>query len=77
LESDGSYARGTLQSDGRALVFPPARYVSMPDGKVQSIRSRWQRSGEDGYDVITEFQTKDGWVSGFKAHMQRTADAAS
>jgi hypothetical protein len=77
VESDGSHAHGTLQSDGRALVFPPARYVSMPDGKVQSIRSRWQRSGEDGYDVITEFQTKDGWVSGFKAHMQRTADPAS
>jgi hypothetical protein len=26
-----------------------------------------------GYDVVTEFQAKDGWAPGFKVHMERVA----
>jgi len=36
-------------------------------------RSRWQRSGEVAYDVVTEFKSKDGWMPGFKVHMERVA----
>jgi hypothetical protein len=69
IESDGGYSQGAVSTDEVALVFPPANYVE--DGKTQTYRSRWQRSGETNYDVVTEFQGKDGWVPGFKVHMER------
>jgi len=40
-------------------------------GESTNVRSRWQRSGDDAYDVVTEFQVKDRWVPGFSLHMQR------
>jgi hypothetical protein len=27
-------------------------------------------SGQCAYDVVTEFQGKDGWMPGFKVHME-------
>jgi hypothetical protein len=40
-------------------------------GESTNVRSRWQRAGDDAYDVITEFEVKDRWVPGFSLHMQR------
>jgi hypothetical protein len=40
-------------------------------GESTNVRSRWQRSVDDAYDVVTEFQVKDRWVPGFSLHMQR------
>jgi hypothetical protein len=37
----------------------------------QVYRSRWQRSGADAYDVITEFQVKGTWTPGFTLHMRQ------
>jgi hypothetical protein len=69
IESEGGFARGTVSTDGQALVFPPTTYSE--NGEQQTYRSRWTRSGSDGYDVNTEFLQKDRWVKGFSLHMQR------
>jgi hypothetical protein len=69
IESAGGYSRGTVSEEPGALVFPPATYVE--SGESQTYRSRWQRSGSDAYDVVTEFQAGDRWVPGFSLHMQQ------
>jgi len=72
IESGGGFSRGTVSGDGTTLVFPAATYHG-PDG-TETVRSRWQRSGNDGYDVVTEFQGKNGWMPGFALHMQRVGN---
>jgi hypothetical protein len=69
IESDGGFSRGPVSTDKNVLVFPDTNFVE--NGKTQLYRSRWQRSGENAYDVITEFKAKDGWVSAFKVHMEQ------
>jgi hypothetical protein len=69
VESAGGFLRGTVTVEDGALVFPAAAFVER--GESTNIRSRWQRSGDDAYDVVTEFQVKDRWVPGFSLHMQR------
>jgi hypothetical protein len=71
IESDGGFSRGPVSMDKDVLVFPNASFVE--NGKTMVYRSRWQRSGIDAYDVVTEFQAKDNWVPGFKVHMVRLA----
>ena len=69
IESAGGYSRGTVTRDGEALVFPPTRLRE--NGTEQTYRSRWQRSGNDGYDVVTEFEVQQRWVPGFTVHMKQ------
>jgi hypothetical protein len=69
IESAGGYSRGSVSAEGATLVFPPAHYVE--NGQEQTYRSRWQRKGEDAYDVVTEFKSKDGWAAGFSVHMHQ------
>lgn len=73
IESGGGFIRGTATVDGQTLVFSEAAYIE--GGKAMNVRSRWQRSGDDAYDVITEFQVQDRWVPGFSLHMQRVRNA--
>ncbi len=68
IESDGGFSRGLVSTDKDGLVFPDTKFVE--NGKTQVYRGRWQRSGENAYDVVTEFQGKDGWMPGFKVHME-------
>ena len=75
IESDGGFSRGPVAADQDALVFPDTSFVE--NGKTQVYRSRWQRSGANAYDVITEFQGKDGWVPGFKVHMEQSPYSAA
>jgi hypothetical protein len=70
IENGGGISRGSVAVDGDTLVFPDAQYVS--EGETQIYRSRWQRKGEDAYDVTTEFKMKDGWARGFSGHMVRS-----
>jgi hypothetical protein len=72
IESDGGFSRGPVSIDKDALVFPDTTFLE--NGKTMVYRSRWQRSGEDAYDVVTEFRAKDGWVPGFKVHMAEVAE---
>lgn len=76
IESSGGYCRGAVSSAKDALVFPPALYVDPQSGEAHNIRSRWQRTADDVYEVATEFELRDGWVPGFKARMQRVKDAS-
>lgn len=69
IESAGGFSRGTLAADGDTLVFPPTHYQE--NGEEQTYRSRWQRSGEQAYEVVTEFLVKGTWTAGFTVHMQQ------
>jgi hypothetical protein len=69
IESDGGFSRGPVSIDNEALVFPDTSLVEK--GKTMVYRSRWQRSGASAYDVVTEFKSADGWVPGFKVHMEQ------
>jgi hypothetical protein len=69
IESDGGFSRGAVSVDHDAIVFPDTSYEE--NGKTQVYRSRWQRSGEKAYDVVTELQAKNGWMPGFKVHMEQ------
>ena len=73
IESAGGFIRGTVTIEQGALVFPAAGFIE-PDGSM-NVRSRWQRAGDDAYDVVTEFQMQDRWVPGFSLHMQRVQNA--
>jgi hypothetical protein len=72
IENGGGFSRGTVTSEGSTLVFPESAYHGAEG--VQSVRSRWQRSGSDAYDVNTEFRGKDGWSPGFSVHMLLASD---
>ena len=48
-------------------MFPPTTYSE--HGQSQTYRSRWERKGEEAYDVVTEFQQSDRWVPAFSVHM--------
>jgi hypothetical protein len=72
IESDGGFSRGPVSTERDSLVFPDTNFVE--NGKTQVYRSRWQHSGSDAYDVVTEFRAKDGWVPGFKVHMELLAE---
>ena len=69
IESDGGFSRGPVSVDSNALVFPDTTFVE--DGKTMVYRSRWQRSGNNAYDVVTEFKSKEAWVPRFKVHMEQ------
>jgi hypothetical protein len=73
FESDGGFSRGPVSVDNDALVFPDTTFVE--NGKTMVYRSRWQRSGANAYDVVTEFKSKETWVPGFKVHMEQGGPA--
>lgn len=73
IESAGAFMRGTVVAEDGALVFPAAGYVE--NGKSMNVRSRWQRTGDDAYDVVTELEVQGRWVPGFSLHMQRVRNA--
>ena len=76
FESDGGVSQGAVQPTGEALLFPATDYSD--DGKVQTYRSRWQRSGDAAYDVVTEFKQPDGsWKAAWSVHMQKGRPAAT
>jgi hypothetical protein len=70
IESDGGFSRGAVSTDQDSLVFPDTSFTE--NGKTQVYRSRWQRSGTNAYDVLTEFRNAGGWVPGFKIHMEQS-----
>jgi len=69
IESAGGYSRGTVAAEADALVFPPTHYREGAEEQV--YRSRWQRAGDDAYDVTTEFLVDGRWQPGFTLHMQQ------
>lgn len=74
VESQGGFSRGVVATAPDALLFPPTSYAE--NGQTQTYRSRWSRSSEDAYDVVTEFQSGDSWREGFRVHMKRSGEAS-
>ena len=72
IESEGGFSRGPVMTEKDALVFPDTQFED--SGQIQVYRSRWQRSGEKAYEVVTEIQGKNGWTPGFKLHMEQVAE---
>jgi hypothetical protein len=56
----GGHSHGTVAPEADALSFPAATLVT--EGKSMGFRSRWKRAGEDGYEVLREYETAKGWT---------------
>ncbi len=56
----GGHAQGTMAAAGDTLDFPAAVMVS--GGKSFGFRGKWKRTGDDGYEVLREYQTDKGWM---------------
>jgi hypothetical protein len=68
VETDGGHSEGSVSFAGADLVFPDTEYSD--EGKKLTYRSRWLRSGDAAYDVVTEFKQPDGsWKLAWKVHM--------
>ncbi len=70
FENQGGVSQGSVQSTDGVLQFPETDYKD--EGETQTYRSRWQRAGEGGYDVVTEFKVKGVWKPAWTVHMQKT-----
>ena len=53
----GTYATGELTFEGDTLVFRNR----LPDGKEAPVRSIWRRTGPDGFRVVRERSSPEGW----------------
>lgn len=56
----GGHAQGTMVAGGDSLDFPRAVLVS--GGKSFGFRAKWKRIGDEGYEVLREYETDKGWV---------------
>jgi hypothetical protein len=72
IENAGGFSLGSMSTDQNDLLFAPTDHVT--DGATQAYRSRWRRNGDHAYEVITEFQSKDGWAPHFTVHMEAIAE---
>ena len=70
IENGGGISRGTVQSDGNALVFPPTEYIG--DGQTMTFRARWTPVGGDAYEAWSEAKNATGWSTMFKVLLTRT-----
>lgn len=75
IENQGGFSKGSVSAVADGLMFPPTAYVD-DDGKQQVYRSHWKRAGDDAYEAINEFKTRDGWTVAWKVTMYRQPDAA-
>jgi hypothetical protein len=69
IESQGGFSRGAVVVSDDGLVFPPTTYVEQ--GKEQVYRSQWKRDGDEAYEAISEFKTRDGWTTAWKVTMRK------
>ena len=70
IENLGGISRGTVQSEGKTLVFPPTEYVG--DGQTMTYRVRWTPVGGDAYEAWSEAKRASGWSTMFKFVLART-----
>ena len=70
IENLGGVSRGTMESEGKALVFPPTQYVA--EGEAMTYRVRWTQLDDTSYEAFSEAQSKDGWAPMFKVTLKRT-----
>ena len=52
------------------LEFPATQYIGA-NGKVLPYRVNWTPAGPDAYDVLSEMQVNDKWVTQFKMRLTK------
>jgi hypothetical protein len=70
IENLGGISRGTVETAGDALVFPPTEYIGQ--GQAMTYRVRWTPIGSDAYEAWAEAKKPDGWSTMFKLKLTRT-----
>jgi len=71
IENGGGISRGTVQSDGNALVFPPTEYIG--DGQTMTYRVRWSLIDDNAYEAWSEMRGAKDWVTMFKLTMKKSS----
>jgi hypothetical protein len=72
--SDGSYGEGNVAPGASGLDFPDQAYVA-PDGRRQTLRSRWTRDGADALLVLNEGRSGDAWRELWRTRWVRAGPA--
>jgi len=68
----GEIDQGVVLPRANGFDFPERHLTSPPD---LSMRTRWQRNGEDAYDATNEQKKGDGaWKLEWQVHYVRTAE---
>ena len=70
--SDGGVSTGTVEVQDRTLRFPNEKYMGS-DGKEQTLRTVWERKGEDGYVAVTEQEAAGKWVEAWRVAFTRVS----
>jgi hypothetical protein len=60
VAASGGFAVGHMVQEADALSFPAAKLITQT--RTFGFRGRWKRTGEDGYEVLREYETDKGWV---------------
>lgn len=62
IANDGGLMRGHVEADDAGVLWVrAARYVGA-DGRVQQLRSHWERAGADAFTVVTEREENGAWA---------------
>jgi len=70
VENGGGHSRGTMTPTATGLEFPVAHYIGAT-GKVLPYRANWTPAGPDAYEVLSEMQVNDKWVTQFKMRLTK------
>jgi hypothetical protein len=60
VTAQGGHSVGLVVPEPGALGFPAAKLVTST--KSFGFRGRWKRVGDDGYEVLREYETEKGWL---------------
>ena len=71
VENLGGVSRGTMQTEGNALVFPATQYAA--EGESMTYRARWTRLDDTAYEAWSEAQAKEGWATLFRVTLKRVS----
>ena len=70
VENGGGHSRGTMTPTATGFDFPVAQYIGA-NGKVLPYRVNWTTTGPDAYEVLSEMQVNDKWVTQFKMLLKK------
>jgi hypothetical protein len=70
ISNHGGYMVGRMVPEGNALGFPAASLFT--GGKPSNVRGRWERVGDDAYEILREYETDAGWKP-VRVRMKKTA----
>jgi hypothetical protein len=75
--SDGGVSTGIVEVKDGVLTFPNEKYTGS-DGKSQTLRTVWQRKGDNEYLAVTEEEKAGKWIEAWRIDFKRVlGDSAS